>query len=268
MVNQNRWFSFTVLLYFSKALCLTGGIWSIIIIPKGKAIHLPPSFTSPRPVWIPLIVRDCTLFLAQLLGPQVCCRLFLNSCYSGATACARNIKHSNSLSLIPSLTVGNCSHHRLTSTRRTVHTSVKCQPKSPSLFLPGSLAFPSRTLPCTHKHTISLLSFPQHSISLFLSSLLQYSLCLFAELSFFNLFWHGKHWDQWADWLIDYFVISWRLAASCCFDAQGWSALPFAEYVCVCVFLQTRRRKRQHRSAWPLGAPSSSLRLSSWLSES
>lgn len=149
MVNQSR-----LCLIFS--LCLTGGIQSIIIITKGQAIHLSPlhiiQTSLMRP---PIIVRDRTLFLAQLLSPQVCCRLFLNSCYSGATVCVWNIKHrsSNSLSLIPSLTVGNCSHHRLTSIRRTVHTSVKCQPESPSLFLHGSLAFP-RALFHAHINTV------------------------------------------------------------------------------------------------------------------
>lgn len=135
-----------------------------MLFPRAKpSIFLLP-FTSSRPVWIPLVVRDRTPFLARLLSPQVCCRLFLNSCYSGATVCARNIKHSASLPLIPSLTLGNCSHHRLTSIRRTLHTSVKCQPKSPRL------SFLALLLPLAHSsmlaRTHSLLSFPLYCISL------------------------------------------------------------------------------------------------------
>lgn len=145
--------------------CLTGGIQSIIIITKGKAIHLPPPSHHSDQSGSPSSYVTAPLFLAQLLSPQVCCGLFLNSCYSGATVCAWNIKHSptNSLSLIPSLTVGNCSHHQLTSIRRAEHTSVKCQPKSPR-FSSWLSCLPYCTLSCTHTHKqkISLLSFPIH----------------------------------------------------------------------------------------------------------
>lgn len=88
--------------------------------------------------------------------------------------CAWNIKHSpssDSLSLIPSLTVGNCSHHRLPSIRRTVHTSVKCQPTSSlSLFLPGSLFALLSMYAQTH-HQSAVFS-PHHpcSFSFFVSS--------------------------------------------------------------------------------------------------
>lgn len=62
--------------------------------------HSIQSGSSSSSVTVPL------LFLAKLLGPQVCWGLFLNPCYSGATVCAWNTKHS----LIPFLTVGNWSH--------------------------------------------------------------------------------------------------------------------------------------------------------------
>ena len=145
---------------------------AVTTIPKGKVSHVPP-ITSSRAVWIPLIVHGCLLFIAQPLSPQVCCCLFLNSCYSGATSCVQNTKHPASLSLVPSLTVGDLSHHRLASIRTTVDTSDECQPKSPLLvFLPHSLG----TRPCTRKHTISLLSLPSclRSVSL---------ICLSSSLS-------------------------------------------------------------------------------------
>lgn len=100
---------------------------------------------------------------AQLLSPQVCCGLFLSSRYSGATVRVRNIKRSpsNSLSLIPSLNVGNCSHHQLTSIRGAADTWVKCQPKN-SCFSSLLSCLPSCVLPCAHKHRINPVSFPIH----------------------------------------------------------------------------------------------------------
>lgn len=167
--------------YILLNLCLKQ---SVITIPNGgmsssiTRTGLDPRHRHRTPLH--------SLSSARLSSPQVCLRLFLNSCYSGATVCALNTKHSNPLSLIPSLTVGNCSHHWLTSIRRTVHTSVKCQPKSPSLILllllplllPRSLSLSPRTL-------FYQLSFPSSTVSLSLSLSppfiipLIFSLCLY-----------------------------------------------------------------------------------------
>lgn len=130
----------------------------------GKMHQVP--FTSHHPDRIPLTGSVCTPFIAQLLRPQVCCCLFLNSCYSGATVCVWNTKHSDSLSLIPSLTVGDCSHHRLTSIRRTVHTSLKCQPKSLLLFF---FALSLGTLPRRHNTQSVMLSVSSHALHVSLS---------------------------------------------------------------------------------------------------
>lgn len=133
-----------------------------------SALH----FTSSGPVWIPLTGSVCTLFIAQLLRPQVCCCLFLNSCYSGATVCVWNTKHSDSL--IPSLTVGDWSPHRLTSIHRTVHTSLKCQPKILLLFF---FALSLGALPCRHNTQSVMLSVSSRSPHVSLS-LIHLSSCL------------------------------------------------------------------------------------------
>ena len=50
--------------------------------------------------------------------------------------------------------------------------------------------------------------------------------------------------DQWAEWLTDYFAISWRLGESRCCDAQRcrFFAESVCVCVCVCVCVQTGRR--------------------------
>lgn len=104
---------------------------SLIIITKDKAIYFPPLHIIQSSL-------DPPLHTLRRLSFQLICGLFLNSCYSGESLCAWNIKRSPCsypLLLFPSLTVGNCSHHRLTSMQRTVHTSVKCQSKNSRFFL-------------------------------------------------------------------------------------------------------------------------------------
>lgn len=117
------------------------------------------------------------LFLAQLLSPQVCCGLFLNSCYSGATVCAWNIKHP--LLLIPPLTVGNWNHHWLIPIPMAAHASVKCQSKcSHFLFLfPWCLVL--RVSQHTHTNT---QSFPICLCLAFITPAV-FSSSLFAKLS-------------------------------------------------------------------------------------
>lgn len=171
-----------------------------------SALH----FTSSGPVWIPLTGSVCTLFIAQLLRPQVCCCLFLNSCYSWATVCAWNTKHSDSLSLIPSLTVGDCSHSRLTSIRRTVHTSLKCQPESLLLFF---CALSLGTLPCRHNTQSVML--PVSSLALHVAlSLIYLSSCQAFFVWLPNLGSPAsssmvKQSDHRAKQTTDYFVTSW-----------------------------------------------------------
>ena len=48
--------------------------------------------------------------------------------------------------------------------------------------------------------------------------------------------------DQWAEWLTDYFAISWRLGESRCCDAQRCRFFAESVCVCVCVCVQTGRR--------------------------
>lgn len=112
------------------------------------SVSLP--FTS---LWTPSLYATA-LCLAQLLSPQICCRLFLNSCYSGATVCAWNIKHSpsNWLSLTPSLTVGDCSHHWLTSIRRTVTHFSQVPAKEPSRFSSWLSCVPTFLQTQAHNH--------------------------------------------------------------------------------------------------------------------
>lgn len=81
--------------------------------PEGSLLHLRP---------------EC-----RLLSPVVHCDLFLHTCYSRATVCAWNIKHSLSFSL-SSFSQLVTSRHRLVSIRTTAHTSAKCQPKSSRFF--------------------------------------------------------------------------------------------------------------------------------------
>lgn len=129
-----------------------------LIIPKGKESLLPPLRIIRTGLDPPLrLLSLCGAprsFLAQLPGPRVFYRLFLNPCYSGATAL--NTKHSGSLSRSSPLQlwVTAVIISSLPYTERR-HTSVKCQPKSLSPFLPSS--FPGRSSMQT-QHTISLLS--------------------------------------------------------------------------------------------------------------
>lgn len=215
-------------------------VWSTNIIPEGKssALHL----TSSGPVWIPLTGSVCTLFIARLLRPQLCCCLFLNSCYSRATVCVWNTKRCDWLSLIPSLTVGDCSHHRLTSIRRTVHTSLKCQPKSLLLFF---FALSLGALPCRHNTQSVMLSVS--------------SLALLASLSLIHLSSCHAFFFAWSLNLgsptssstveqSDHWVKPWGVSGR---------AAPSA-------FLKHRGRRRRHRSIWAVGLLSSALRLCLW----
>lgn len=141
---------------------------------RTKPPRLPP-ITSSRSVWISLIFMHLRAFLARLPSPQVCCRLFLNSCYSRATACAWNIKRSGSLRLLPSPTAGDGSHRHLASRCRAACTSVECKSKRA---LKGALSS------CMNPQSVCCL----FCLSLSLSDVL----CPGAERSSLSPSCHGK----------------------------------------------------------------------------
>lgn len=190
--RRHWWWSWAhnvlLILYFSKPSAFNRQDRGSNYYTQGQSQPRPPHRIIQSSLDPPHCARLHALYSSA--PQQVCCCLFLNSCYSGATLCVQNTKHPASLSLVPSLTVGDWSHHRLASIHTTVDTSDECQPKSPLLvLLPHSLG----THPCRCKHTISLLSLPL-CLALCLSSAFRHhSQVLYSSTSSCI----EKQWDPW-----------------------------------------------------------------------
>lgn len=112
-------FLFKRVILTAKPLNLTVWIGSKRILPEGQTGDVPSPSRSDQSGSSHCI--QPTALYSSAPSPQVCCCLFLNSCYSRAGACAWNTKHAESSSF-PSISVRNSSPRQASPVHRTVHT--------------------------------------------------------------------------------------------------------------------------------------------------